>query len=97
MTINIVKSRAVSIFSIFLACLVLSSCDKMNNASRTMDTMLGGDYQVHVLGHDSPFIVKNGKITSVPEKGYYVYYPTINGKKTLVQSPIQLTTIIKID
>lgn len=76
---------------------VLSACDKINNTSRTLDTMLGGDYEVHILGHDKPYIVTNGKITSVPEKGYYVFYPKVNGKKTLVQSPIQLTTIIKID
>jgi len=77
--------------------LALSSCDRINNASRTMDTMLGGDYEVHILGHDKPYIVKNGKITSVPAKGYYIFYPSVNGNKTLVQSPIQLTTIIKTD
>ncbi len=42
-----------------------------------------------------PVIVINGKVTSVPDKGYYVYYPTIDGKERLVQSPIQITTIIK--
>lgn len=73
----------------------LSGCDKINNASRTMDTMLGGDYEVHVLGIDKPFQINNGKVTSIPEKGYYVFYPTIDGKERLVQSPIQTTTIIK--
>lgn len=75
----------------------LLACDRINNASRTIDTMLGGDFEVHILGHDEPYIVTNGKITSVPEKGYYIFYPRIEGKKTLVQSPIQLTTIIKTD
>ena len=77
--------------------LLLSACDKINNASRTMDTMLGGDFQVYVQGIDQPFMVKNGKVTSVPEKGYYVFYPLIDGKKRMVQSPIQITTIIKLD
>ena len=76
---------------------LLSGCDKINNASRTMDTMLGGDYEIYVQGMGSPFYVEDGKVTSVPEKGYYVYYPLINGKEQLVQSPIQATTIIKVD
>ena len=69
----------------------------MNQASRTMDTMLGGDFKVYVQGIEEPFIVNNGKVTSIPEKGYYVYYPEIDGKERLVQSPIQITTIIKMD
>lgn len=80
----------------FLA-LFMSGCDKVNQASRTMDTMLGGDYKVIVQGIDEPFFVKNDKVTSVPEKGYYVFYPIIDGKERLVQSPIQLTTVIKMD
>lgn len=85
--------------SLVLLCtaLLLSACDKVNNASRTMDTMLGGDYKVIVQGIEKPFFVKNDKVTSVPEKGYYVFYPMIDGKERLVQSPIQLTTIIKMD
>ena len=80
----------------FLA-LFISGCDKVNQASRTMDTMLGGDYKVIVQGIEEPFFVKNDKVTSIPEKGYYVFYPIIDGKERLVQSPIQLTTIIKMD
>lgn len=75
----------------------LSGCDRVNNANRTMDTMLGGDYDVYVQGIEEPFHVIGGKVTSVPEKGYYIYYPTIDGKKRLVQSPLQITTIVKKD
>ena len=75
----------------------LSGCDKINRASRTMDTMLGGDFKVYVQGIEEPFIVNNGKVTSIPEKGYYVYYPVVDGKERLVQSPIHITTIIKMD
>jgi len=89
--------RKFGLFSIFMLVFLLSACDKVNNASRAMDTMLGGDFEVHVQGIENPFIVNNGKVTSVPEKGYYVYYPTIDGKEHLVQSPIQITTIIKMD
>ena len=76
---------------------ILTGCDKINNDNRSMDTMLGGDYEIHVIGMGSPFYVEDGKVTSVPEKGYYVYYPLINGKEQLVQSPINSTTIIKTD
>lgn len=80
-----------------MAALFLVGCDKINNANRTMDTMLGGDYKIHVLGINSPFFVMGGKVTSNPTKGYYVFYPMLNGEERLVQSPIQNTTIIKID
>lgn len=75
----------------------LVGCDRINNASRTMDTMLGGDYDVYIQGHPRVYHVKNGKVTSVPEKGYYVFYPIIDGDKQMVQSPIQITTIVKVD
>ncbi len=80
-----------------IAVLVISGCDFINRSSRTMDTMLGGDYEVHVHGFEKPFQVNNGKITSQPDKGYYIFYPIIDGKKRLVQSPIHLTTIIEKD
>lgn len=77
--------------------LLLNGCDRINNASRTVDTMLGGDFDVYIAGHPQVYHVKNGKVTSVPEKGYYVFYPTIDGRKTMVQSPIHSTTIVKVD
>ena len=80
-----------------LSLLLIPACDKMNNASRTLDTMLGGDFEVHIQGHPTVYYVENGKVTSVPDKGYYIFYPVIDGKKQMVQSPIQLTTIVKTD
>lgn len=85
------------ILLLILVAVFTTGCDKVNRASRTMDTMLGGDFKVYVQGIEEPFIVNNGKVTSVPEKGYYVYYPLLEGKERLVQSPIQITTIIKMD
>ncbi len=85
---------------LLLCCAVvlgLSGCDKMNNMSRSMDTMLGGDYEVYIQGHKEVYHVKGGKVTSAPEKGYYIFYPEINGEKRMVQSPIQITTIVKVD
>ena len=79
------------------AVVAISGCDKINNMNRSMDTMLGGDYDVYIQGHEHVYHVKNGKVTSVPDKGYYVFYPKINGKEHMVQSPIQITTIVKVD
>jgi hypothetical protein len=87
----------IKYFAIMLTLLALFGCDKINNMNRSLDTMLGGDFEVYVQGMPEVFHVKNGKITSVPEKGYYVFYPIVNGKETLVQSPIQATTIVKIN
>ncbi len=75
----------------------LSGCDKINKVNRSMDTMLGGDYEVYIQGHKEVYHVKNGKVTSAPDKGYYIFYPEINGVKRMVQSPIHITTIVKID
>ena len=87
----------LSLIVLLVTQLLITGCDKINNATRTMDTMLGGDYDVYIQGHPKVFSVNNGKVTSVPEKGYYVFYPVIDGKERMVQSPIQLTTIIKKD
>lgn len=87
----------IKTLSVVVVALLMSGCDFINRSSRTMDTMLGGDYEVHIQGFDKPFQVLNDKITSQPDKGYYIFYPTIAGEKTLVQSPINLTTIIKKD
>ncbi|MFT5760808.1 MAG: hypothetical protein ACI9LM_005595 [Alteromonadaceae bacterium] len=89
--------KKFSLLLVIISALLLTACDKVNNASRTMDTMLGGDFVVYVQGIEKPFIVNNGKVTAVPEKGYYVFYPEMDGKERLVQSPIQITTIIKMD
>lgn len=87
------------IWGVFLliALVGLTACDRINRASRTLDTFLGGDYKVYIMGHETVYFVEGGKITSEPEKGYYIFYPEVNGKETLVQSPIALTTIVKVD
>ncbi len=85
------------VFLLLLSASVLAGCDRINSASRTMETMLGGDYDVYIQGHPKVYRVKNGKVTSVPEKGYYIFYPTIDGDKKMVQSPIQITTVVEVD
>lgn len=94
--IYVPKIIRVSLASLLVA-FATAGCDRINNASRTMDTMLGGDFDVYIAGHPQVYHVKNGKVTSVPEKGYYVFYPMVDGRKTMVQSPIHATTIVKVD
>ncbi len=88
-------SKRFTNITLLITLIALSGCDKINNVNRSLDTMLGGDFDVYIQGQPEIYHVKNGKITSVPEKGYYVFYPLINGEERLVQSPIQATTIIK--
>ena len=45
------------------ALILVSGCDKINTANRTLDTMIGGDFEVHILGHEQPYHVDNGKVT----------------------------------
>ncbi|HEY7771697.1 MAG TPA: hypothetical protein VIC26_00840 [Marinagarivorans sp.] len=89
--------KGLKIAAVVLSVGALFGCDRINNASRTMDTMLGGDYDVYIQGHPVVYRVNNGKVTSVPEKGYYVFYAVIDGEKRMVQSPIHATTIVARD
>ena len=93
-------TASVRLMILVSAVLVLGGCDKINNANRAMDTMLGGDYKVYVIGHKKIYLVDNGKVTSVPDKGYYVFYAKvqgeINSKTRLVQTPIATSVIEKI-
>jgi hypothetical protein len=40
--------------------------------------------------------VRNGKVTAEPEKGYYYFWATLNGKKLYVQTPIGRSYIEEI-
>jgi hypothetical protein len=91
------KAKMPKLLVLLVVTFLVSGCDFINRTERTMDTMLGGDYEVYISGHPAVYFVKNDKITSQPDKGYYIFYALIDGKKTLVQSPIQLTTIVKKD
>jgi hypothetical protein len=72
------------------------STDTANLVERKFDTLMSGNYDVTVIGDDVVYHVINDKVTSTP-KGYYVLYPTIEGKKQLVQLPIAITKVVKTD
>jgi len=69
------------------------SGDRMNRWGRAQVSYLDGNYQVTyaVAGFNKSWLVKDGKVTSEPEKGYYFFW---DEKKQYVQTPI-LSTIIE--
>jgi hypothetical protein len=79
---------------------VLGACteEQQNKLARVGVTWLEGDYKVTYAegGHVKSWIVKNGKVTSEPSKGYYYFWARQNGEKVYVQTPIERTYIEEI-
>lgn len=75
----------------------LSGCteEQQNKLSRVGVTWLEGDYKVTFAegNHQKSWTVKDSKVTSEPQKGYYYFWAVENGKKTYVQTPIARTYI----
>ena len=72
--------------------LTLGACseEQQNRLARIGVTWLEGDYRVTYAddGHVKHWDVLDGKVTSDPERGYYYFWATIEGKKRYVQTPI---------
>lgn len=78
--------------------LALGACteEQQNKLSRLGVTWLEGDYRVTYADgeHTRSWIVRNGKVTSEPQKGYYFFWAVDeNGRKYYVQTPIARTYI----
>jgi hypothetical protein len=71
---------------------ILTSCtqEQQNKISRLGITFLEGDYKITYAdgSHVKSWVVKDGKVTSEPSKGYYYFWTTIDGNKRYVQTPI---------
>ncbi len=78
--------------------LVGCSEEQQNRISRLGVTWMEGDYHITFAegNHVKTWIVKNGKITSEPEKGYYYFWALKKGKKVYVQTPIARTYIEEV-
>lgn len=80
---------------------LLAACseEQQNKISRLGVTWLEGDYKVTYAdgSHVKSWIVKGGKVTTEPSKGYYYFWARIDGKKRYVQTPIGRTYIEEID
>ncbi len=80
--------------------LALAACtgDSQNKLQRMGVQFLDGDYRVTFAEgqHLHQWTVRNGKVTSVPEKGYYFFWAEQDGQRIYVQSPIARTYIEEI-
>ncbi len=80
--------------------LLLGGCseEQQNKISRLGVTWLEGDYKVTYADgeHVKSWIVKDGKVTTEPDKGYYYFWADVNGKNMYVQTPINRTYIEEI-
>lgn len=78
----------------------LAACseEQQNKLSRLGVTWLEGDYRItYAAGsHVKSWNVKQGKVTSEPEKGYYFFWADVNGKNVYVQTPVEQTYIEEV-
>jgi len=85
---------------VILVSILLSACseEQQNKLSRLGVTWLEGNYKVTYAdgSHVKSWIVRDGKVTSEPGKGYYYFWTRIDGKKRYVQTPIGRSYIEEI-
>jgi hypothetical protein len=83
-----------------LLLVILGGCseEQQNKISRLGVTWLEGDYRVTYADgqHVKSWIVKDGKVTTEPDKGYYYFWAMVDGKKVYVQTPIGRSYIEEI-
>ena len=90
-------SSALLIF--FVALLSGCSEEQQNKISRLGVTWLEGDYEVTYAdgSHVKSWIIRDGKVTTEPAKGYYYFWADENGKSMYVQTPIGRSYIEEIE
>jgi len=85
---------------IMFAAFAISGCseEQQNKLSRLGVTWLEGDYKVTFSEgtNQKTWVVKNGKVTTEPAKGYYYFWAEVGGKKRYVQTPIARSYIEEI-
>jgi hypothetical protein len=90
----------ISLLLIILAAL-LAGCseEQQNKISRLGVTWLEGNYKVTYAdgSHVKSWVVRGGKVTTEPAKGYYYFWANVNGKSMYVQTPIIRTYIEEIE
>ena len=82
-----------------LLTLVACSEEQQNKIGRLGVTWLEGDYKVTYAegNHIKTWMVKDGKVTTEPSKGYYYFWATVNNEKIYVQTPIVRTYIEEVN
>jgi len=88
------------ILSILLLGLLLGGCteEQQNRLTRLGVTWLEGNYRVTYADgeHVKSWVVRDSKVTSEPEKGYYYFWVKEGKKRYYVQTPIARTYIEEI-
>ncbi|MDH5325697.1 MAG: hypothetical protein OEZ68_19015 [Gammaproteobacteria bacterium] len=91
---------SVKVISGVVLAVVLFGCseEQQNKLSRLGVTWLEGDYRVTYAdgSHVKSWTVKDGKVTSDPQKGYYYFWARVDGKSVYVQTPVGRTYIEEI-
>lgn len=94
------KTRSLQILALLSALLVLAGCseEQQNKISRLGVTWLEGDYRVTYAdgNHVKSWLVKDGKVTTEPAKGYYYFWAMVDGEKRYVQTPIERSYIEEV-
>jgi len=80
--------------------LLMGGCteEQQNRLTRLGVTWLEGDYRVTYADgeHVKSWEVRDGKVTSEPEKGYYYFWAQEGTKRYYVQTPIARSYIEEI-
>lgn len=88
------------ILSILFLGLLLVSCseEQQNRLTRLGVTWLEGNYRVTYADgeHVKSWEVRDGKVTSEPDKGYYFFWVKSGKERYYVQTPIARTYIEEI-
>jgi len=84
--------RRTTLLASVMLLLAAGGCseEQQNRLARLGVTWLEGDYRVTYADgeHATSWVVLDGKVTSDPDRGYYYFWATIDGKKLYVQTPI---------
>ena len=90
--------RKALLLAAMLLALAACSEEQQNKISRIGVTWLEGDYRVTYAddGHVKSWEVRNSKVTSEPEKGYYYFWIKEGKQRYYVQTPIARTYIEEI-
>lgn len=89
------KSIKVLLSVVFVVSLSACTEEQQNRLSRVGITWLEGNYRVTYAdgSHVKTWIVRDGKVTSEPSKGYYFFWAVEGERKYYVQTPIGRTYI----
>ncbi len=94
------KTLIIVLLIVILPVLLSCSQDTQQKLIRKKIEYFDGDFMVTFVSggqHIKQWTVKNGKITTMAEKGYYFFWArNENGKKFYVQTPIARTYVEQI-